>query len=260
MEDEARISAFGRMMRKPWYAFWNLVQRVFYTGRAYPLAVPHGQRIYAPWFESGSVFASLMTRARASGPMAVSRDRCFILYQLLRSCLLLPGDVVEFGVYTGGTATLIAEVMRAQKQEKRCLHLFDTFEGMPSLAVPERDYHSPGDFGDTSLEFVKGKRLAKFSSFCSFHQGVMPDTFTELPASQRFCFAHVDVDIYESVRVCFKFAWARLETGGVILFDDYGFYPYRHAARTAVDEFCDSQNIVLVALPTGQAFATKRER
>jgi hypothetical protein len=42
-----------------------------------------------------------------------------------------------------------------------------------------------------------------------------------------------------------------------MVFDDYGFYPYRHAARAAVDEFFANHSEKPITLPTGQAFVTK---
>jgi len=127
---------------------------------------------------------------------------------------------------------------------------------MPDLSLPERDYHSPGDFSDTSLDSVKW-RLKDFS-FVEFHPGMMPQTFDEVVAVPAFSFVHVDVDIYPAVLECCNWFWPRLCPGGVIVFDDYGFYPYRYAARAAVDDFfSDLEEDPLIVLPTGQAVAIK---
>jgi O-methyltransferase len=53
--------------------------------------------------------------------------------------------------------------------------------------------------------------------------GVFPDQTAELMASVRFCFCHIDVDTYASARDAFEFVWPRLQDGGIIVFDDYGF-------------------------------------
>ena len=37
------------------------------------------------------------------------------------------------------------------------------------------------------------------------------------------CWAHIDVDIYQSVRDCISFIYPRLSPGGFMIFDDYGF-------------------------------------
>ena len=42
-----------------------------------------------------------------------------------------------------------------------------------------------------------------------------------------------------------------------MLFDDYGFRPYRHAERAAVDEFFANVPEQPIVLPTGQALVLK---
>jgi O-methyltransferase len=193
--------------------------------------------------------------ARAAGYMGVSVDRCYLLYQLVSQTLNVPGDLVECGVYKGGTAQIIASVV-SQAKPPRTFHLFDSFEGMPTSAVPARDHHKPGDFANTSVGRVQ-ERLRPFANMCHFHCGFMPDTFSELPGDARFAFAHIDVDIYPSVMDCCSFFWPKLSAGGCMVFDDYGFYTYRHAARSAVDAFFATKRERPIVLPTGQALVMK---
>lgn len=126
---------------------------------------------------------------------------------------------------------------------------------MPDVAVPERDYHSPGDFADVSLERVE-QRLRAYP-FVQFHPGLMPQTFECVADVGSYSLVHVDVDVYPSVLECCKWFWPRLCRGGVMIFDDYGFRPYRYAARVAVDEFFAEVLEQPIAMPTGQAIALK---
>jgi O-methyltransferase len=66
----------------------------------------------------------------------------------------------------------------------------------------------------------------------------------------------VDVDLYEPALDCCRFVWPRLNSGGVILFDDYGF-PACRGERTAVDEFFAEMDCPVVTLPTGQGLVIK---
>jgi O-methyltransferase len=136
------------------------------------------------------------------------------------------------------------------------LHLFDTFSGMPNNSIPDRDYHKPSDFADTSLPAVQ-ERLAEHSSLCAFHCGFMPDTFSEVAKIEQYSLVHVDVDIYPSAIACCEFFWPRLAHGGAMIFDDYGFYPYRFAIHAAVNEFFSKQNEPVIVLPTGQALVIR---
>jgi hypothetical protein len=211
--------------------------------------------VYTPWFDdaSGSEFAEILRSVRAGGPLTVSADRCYMLYQFCDRSLRLGGDVAECGVYGGGTAHLLSEVV-ARAASPAGVHLFDTFRGMPET-VPSRDYHFAGQFGDTSLERVQ-HRLRKYP-FCRFHPGVIPESFEDVSDTQPFSFVHVDVDIYSSTLDCLTWFWPRLARGAAMLVDDYGFYPYRHAARAAVDDFFAGQIERPIVLPTGQALILK---
>ena len=146
-----------------------MMEKGLFQGREYTLHVPFGHRIFTPWFagNSESEFSRFARVVRSAGPLVVSCDRCYILYALCRHCCNFPGDIAECGVYTGGTAHLLSLVLSADSRV-RALHLFDTFSGMPETAIPERDYHSPGGFGETSLDSGKaasqGFRFREISS------------------------------------------------------------------------------------------------
>lgn len=172
----------------------------------------------------------------------VDRTRLYMLYQLAKYASRLPGDVAEVGVYRGGTARLLARAL-----SPKTVHLFDTFAGMPPVD-DSVDSHRQGDFSDTSLAAVQ-RNLAGCKNVC-FYKGLFPDTAAPTE-SRKFCFVHVDVDIYTSVRDCCSFFYPKLEKDGVIVFDDYGF-PSCMGARKAVDEFFAAKPEVPIYLPTGQ--------
>ena len=172
-----------------------------------------------------------------------------MLYTLALQALHVNGEFCEFGVYKGGTAILLSEIMTRENSESiKKLHLFDTFEGMP-VTDPKRDLHQLGDFNDTSLEQVKNN-VGK-QEIVVFHPGVIPDTFKGME-SKWISFAHVDVDIYKSVWDCCVFIYPRLEKGGMMIFDDYGF-PSCPGARQAVDQFFKDKPEEPLVLSTGQA-------
>jgi len=252
------LSRTTRALRRPWFALWRLIENMLYTGRSYTLHVPYGQRIYTPWFDVNreSDFTRAMHVIRSSGPLTVSPDRCYMLYQLARRSLTVPGDVAECGVYKGSTAQLLAWVLSSEHTRGRRLHLFDTFRGMPDDVIAARDYHSPGDFGDTSVDYVRG-RLGHHVTLCDFHPGLIPDTLADVSKIASYAFVHVDVDIYPAVMDCCRWFWPRLSPGGIMVFDDYGFYPYRLAARAAVDEFFAKEIDQPLVMPTGQAVLIK---
>jgi O-methyltransferase len=67
---------------------------------------------------------------------------------------------------------------------------------------------------------------------------------------------HIDADIYQSVKDSCTFFYPRLESGGIMVFDDYGF-PSCPGARKAVDEFFSDKEEFPFYLPSGQCFIVR---
>lgn len=216
-------------------------------GHGYTMRYPYLYSTVSPWYFDS--FQQLFDRVRAR--TVVTEDRCYMLRQFAKHCLALAGDFAECGVFKGGTALLLADLL---EDTSKTLHLFDTFQGMPESAMTDASGHRTGDFGDTSLESVK-QFLAAYRCI-EFHPGFIPDTLQPLQDKQ-FAFVHVDVDLYSSVRDCCAFFYDRMSPGGVIIFDDYGFKMYRMAARKAVDEFFQDKPEDPIVLPTGQCLVLK---
>ncbi len=174
------------------------------------------QPLFSPW-EGLPEFEAIYRRVR--GHTLVSRDRCYLLARTLRQALRLAGDVVECGVFRGGTALLEAVTIAEHGAGGRTLHLFDSFAGMPEMTEGV-DRFKPGDFGGTSAGAIAA--LLSPYPFARMHVGFIPETFRGLELG-RVAWAHVDVDIYRAVRDCIEFLYPRLTPGGFLIFDDYGF-------------------------------------
>src|SRR5262249_28623007 len=62
-----------------------------------------------------------------------SRERLFALVKAVRYVVSagVPGDIVECGVWRGGSMVAAARTLLRSDERSRHLYLFDTFEGMP---------------------------------------------------------------------------------------------------------------------------------
>ena len=192
--------------------------------------------------------------SEVEGHTLLSAARLFCLYQFTCTVASVPGDVAELGVFRGGSAKLLSRVLARTAETKR-LHLFDTFEGLP-VHDPRRDAHREGDLADTSFDEVQA-----YLGDCGqveFHKGLFSDTLPEV-ADKHFCLAHVDADLYASVRECCEFFYPRMSGGGILIFDDYGFVSCP-GAREAVDEFFTDKSEEPVYLLTGQCMVVKSDQ
>lgn len=157
-----------------------------------------------PWFEQAYQEAS------RHGTL-VARDRALELVRTATECLSVKGEFWECGVYRGGSARLLAEVVR---QNPRPLRLFDTFNGLP--APSGFDTHREGEFKASiwdAAEFLPYE-------FISLHPGEVPSSFEGLEGS-RIAFCHLDMDLYQSTKDALQFIWPRLLPGGAVVVDDY---------------------------------------
>ncbi len=159
-------------------------------------------------------------------------ERAFFLFQFAgHASNFLQGEIAEVGVYKGGGAKIIAE---AVKNPNKTIHLFDTFSGHPKTNKKEdSEYQKKGLYKDTSLEEVKNF-LSEFNKI-KFYKGVFPET-TKPVLQKKFCFVHIDTDLYESTKASIEFFYFRMVSGGIIIVDDYG-NPDAKGVKKSVDEF-----------------------
>jgi O-methyltransferase len=204
---------------------------------------------YAPHFSPWLAPDFVQLYSRVSPYTVVDIERCWTIWQSLSQSLHVAGDVMEAGVFQGGTARLIREAIGSRTDKN--FYLFDSFEGMKKVSQVDR--HSEGDFADTSVEGVRA--VVGSEPFIHYKKGWVPDSFIGLE-DRQFCFAHIDLDLYQGVLDCLAFVYPRLSSGGSIVFDDYGFASCP-GARRAVDEFFADKPERPLALKTAQALVTK---
>jgi O-methyltransferase len=146
---------------------------------------------------------------------------------------IFEGELIELGVYRGGSAAAIAWYSSMTGIQRR-FYLCDTFTGLPKAR--EWEHHSAGDFGDTTYKQVVNCLRTLLPGYpFQFHQGLFSETLPLIP-QVKFCFAHVDADLYKSIRESCEFLYPRMVKGGIIIFDDYGA-PTCSGAKKAIDDF-----------------------
>jgi O-methyltransferase len=181
-----------------------------------------------------------------------SVERMFALYQAVGHVHRagVEGDVVECGVWRGGSSMLAALRLLELDDAERTLWLFDTFDGMPepgahdvdptgaSMAAEwsrHRDRPDDAVFAYAGLDEVR-RAMASTGYPESRLQFVRGQVEQTIPASapERIAVLRLDTDWYESTRHELEHLYPRLVAGGVLIIDDYGHW---QGARRAVDEW-----------------------
>lgn len=178
--------------------------------------------------------------------------RKWTLWQLMRLVAEVPGDTAECGVFTGSSSWLICAANRHSRFDRKH-HLFDSFEGLSEPGAHDGAHWTEGDM--RCHEDVVADNLEPFTDQLVFHKGWIPERFGSVE-ERRFAFVHVDVDLYEPTLDSVAFFYDRLEPGGILLCDDYGFWTCPGATR-AIDGFLADRPEEMLSLAAGGGFLIK---
>ncbi len=161
------------------------------------------------------------------------------------------GNVIEVGVYKGGTLIELAKQVRDVCPQYK-VYGVDTFEGHPY--DDGHPVHPKGKYADVNItdlqEIIKKEGL---SEWVELIQGKIEDVFDSLPAKE-FAFAHIDCDLYIPIKFCATHIPPHIKKGGVIYFDDYG-HEHCLGATKAVDEVFAKADIHEVSLSDGTCWS-----
>jgi O-methyltransferase len=206
---------------------------------------------YRPW-DTDPVFQPLFRGVEDY--TKVDEARCYLLWRTALQCASLPGDFLEVGVWRGGTGALLSDAA-ARIDDGRHVYLADTFRGVVK-AGPKDDYYKGGEHADTSRETVEELLADLDTDNYTILEGIFPeDTAASIPPGP-IALCHVDVDVYQSARDVTEWVWPRLPVGGVVIYDDYGFYGCEGVTALGGEEFERDDRLFFHNL-SGQAFVVK---
>jgi hypothetical protein len=139
----------------------------------------------------------------------------------------IPGDLIDCGVWRGGTAILMRGMLMQRGLQNRQVWVADSFSGRPSqdpltragLAVSaERNLESA-----VSLDQVKANFTAfgLLDSQVCFLEGRFADTLPSAPIKQ-LAILHAHGHLYSSTTDILEGLYDRVAPGGFVIIDDYG--------------------------------------
>jgi O-methyltransferase len=184
------------------------------------------------------------------GEIQENMDRRWMLYQLALMSTHVPGDTAECGVWQGAGSYLICKATQSGAQQ-RTHFLFDSFQGVSAPdSIDGFGYWRKGDLS-CSVDQIK-RPDAKIS----IHPGWIPERFNDV-ADRRFSFVHIDVDLHQPTADSMSFFYPRMNPGGLLVCDDYGFMTCP-GAKKAVDDFMADKPETIVQNSCGSAFLIKQ--
>lgn len=175
-----------------------------------------------------------------------SPERLYAMLKALEYIAPLDGDIVECGVWRGGTMMLAAKYLR-QKGLSNNLYLYDTFTGMTRPSDKDTSKFS----GDPLASYLLGNWCAAsvsevdhnmYKTGYPFYQLVAGNVLDTLPNMHhdKIALLRLDTDFYDSTMHELIHLFPLLVEGGVLILDDYGHWD---GQRLAVTEYFKKNNI-----------------
>ena len=169
--------------------------------------------------------------------------RTYILLYFAEIASKADGDYLDLGCHTGYTASQIIKKVNFRESNKK-FYLYDLFEWK------EGDQHTHLEGHDNPNMYEDVKQLFSEFDFVNIIKGSVPESFS-LGFPERIAFAHIDMNHPEPEAGALKIVLPKLAKGGVVVFDDYGWWGYSEQKR-AMDPIIEANGLKVLELPTGQ--------
>jgi O-methyltransferase len=151
----------------------------------------------------------------------------------------VPGDLIETGVWRGGSCILMRAVLAAHGVKDRRVWVADSFEGLPK---PDAEKY-PQDQGDPhhAYDYLAVSQTQVAENFrkygllddqVKFLKGWFKDTLPTAPI-EKLAVMRLDGDMYESTMDALNALYGKLSKGGYCIIDDYAL----HNCKQAVEDF-----------------------
>ena len=233
--------------------FLFIYLKLFYSpidSKKYSVIIP--ENFYSPWIKDISfnkVFKKIQWNTR------IDKYRLFSIWELMEQTKNLNGDIIEIGIWRGGSGCLIAKKAQLLKLNSR-IFLCDTFTGLVKSSNKD-PYFKNNRLSDSGIKIVENLVKKLNLKNIKIIKGIFPDKTGYKIKNKKFRFCHIDVDTYYSTKDCLNWIWERLVKGGVIVFDDYG-YSITEGVTKIVNEHKNMKDRFFIYNLTGQAIMIKK--
>ena len=181
------------------------------------------------------------------------KHRMYVLSQAIFNSKInkIEGDFIECGVWRGGNI-LLFKLLGDFYNLNKYTYAYDTFDGMTlpedvdvdlkgnsaselmkKIAKDEKDNNK---WCYSGIDEVKNNIL-KYSNLnnINFIKGPVEQTLlSEKNLPKKISVLRIDTDFYSSTKIELEILYPRLQSGGVLIIDDYGHWA---GSRKAVDEY-----------------------
>ena len=171
---------------------------------------------------------------------------------------------VECGCWKGHSAFGISTILKKNNFNKN-FYIFDSFEG--GLSDKNKNDINSKRYTQSKEDILKQKKYFESSltevnnlldefNFVKIHKGWIPKVFNKIEKI-KISFIHIDLDLYKPTYDTISYFFDNLESGGIIVCDDYNCSDFP-GAKLAIDEFLKNQKYqILYETPLGGCIIIK---
>lgn len=168
----------------------------------------------------------------------------------------IEGDLVECGVWKGGSVMLMSMVLSQLGEKNRKIYMYDTYEGMSEPTDKDvsysgtlaKDKWEAGKSGEGKSDWCYSSLDAVKSNIASVDypdenfvivQGKVEET---IPGTipEKVAILRLDTDLYDSTYHELQYLYPIVVNKGVLIIDDYGYWK---GAGEATDRYIQENNI-----------------
>jgi O-methyltransferase len=147
----------------------------------------------------------------------------------------VPGDLIETGVWRGGTTVFMRAILAAFGDTDRRVWVADSFQGLPEPDATRYPADAGLHLAGPAMAASRAEVEANFAKYglldaqVQFLVGWFEDTLANAPIDQ-LAVVRLDGDLYQSTMEGLTALYPKLSVGGYLIVDDYGcFEPCRRA-------------------------------
>jgi O-methyltransferase len=184
--------------------------------------------------------------------------RIHVLCWAAKHAMQLEGDFVDCGVHTGIFARAVMNYVDFNKSQKK-YYLLDTFNGLDEKYSTEEELlrNTAMGYDKEDSETLYNQVRQTFKDFnVKIIKGTVPETLIHVN-SNKICYLSIDMNCVEPEIAALEFFWDKMVSGGMIIFDDYGYANMSNDQKKAHDKFASSKGVEILTLPTCQGLLIK---
>jgi O-methyltransferase len=209
-----------------------------------------------PDIASDVVFGKIYAKCRPFTMTTV--ERMFSLHQSVKYIIdnNIPGNIVECGVWKGGSSMVIAETLQQSGVNNKVLYLYDTYEGMNEPT--EADISVTGERANELLQEQKREDVNSIWCYSTLDEVKKNMSLTGYPAGNiqyikgkveetipgtipgSISLLRLDTDWYESTKHELIHLYPLLSQSGILIIDDFGYW---QGAKKAVLEYLSDLSV-----------------